>query len=111
MNPQAGTSIFSIDQVPPQIYYTIDKMKSGEFSKPVPAQESGKKGYRIIQLLSKTEPHKADIINDYSKIQMAAMQAKQAEMIKKWIDDCIGKTYVKIDDEFKSCVFTNDWTN
>ncbi len=38
VNRQSGTSIFSIDQVDPQIYYSIDKMEPGDISAAVPAQ-------------------------------------------------------------------------
>lgn len=110
VNPQGGTSIFNIDQVNPQIYYSIDKMKTGEVSEPVPAQEQdGKRGYRIIKLLSKTEPHKADLKTDYSKIQNAALQSKSAETINDWINARTKQTYIKIDEAYKNCEFRNTW--
>jgi len=110
VNRQTGTSTFSIDQVDPQIYYSIDKMKSGDISEPVPAQTpDGKRGYRIIKLLSKTEPHKATLNTDYSKIQNAALQSKNAETVTEWINTKTGQTYIKIDDEYKNCDFTNTW--
>jgi peptidyl-prolyl cis-trans isomerase SurA len=110
VNRQTGTSIFSIDQVDPQIYYSIDKMKPGEVSEPVPAQtQDGKKGYRIIKLLTKTEPHKATLNTDYSKIQNAALGSKNAETVQKWIADKTNQTYIKIEDEYKDCDFSNTW--
>jgi peptidyl-prolyl cis-trans isomerase SurA len=111
VNPQSGTSTFSIDQVDPQIFYTIDKMKPGETSTPVPAQGAdGKKGYRIIKLLTKTEPHKASLKTDYSKIQNAALSTKQAKKTNEWIKSKVANTYMKLDEEFKNCNFQNDWT-
>lgn len=110
VNPQSGTTTFSIDQVDPQIFYTIDKMKTGEVSKPVPAQaRDGKKGYRIIKLLTKTEPHKASLERDYSKIQNAALSNKQNIHTKKWIQSKINNTYIKIDEAYKNCNFQNNW--
>jgi peptidyl-prolyl cis-trans isomerase SurA len=112
VNMQTGTSVFNIDQVDPQIYYTIDKMKPGEYSEPVPAQtQDGGKGYRIIKLLTKTEPHKADIITDYSKIQNAALQKKQSEVIKNWIAKKAKQTYINIDEEYINCKLRNNWIN
>lgn len=112
VNPQTGTSVFSIDQVDPQIYYAIEKMKPKEISKPIPAQGTdGKKGYRIIKLLTKTEPHKADITTDYAKIQSAALQTKQSEVIQKWIEGKTQQTYIKIDEEFNNCGLRNKWIN
>ena len=110
VNPQTGTSIFNIDQVNPQVYYTIDKMKPGEVYKPVPAQsQDGKKGYRIIKLITKTEPHKATFESDYSKIQNAALANKQNKATKKWIIGKVGQTYIKIQDDYKKCQFENSW--
>ena len=112
VNPQTGTSVFSVDQVNPQVFYTIDKMKPGEVSASVPAQGiDGRKGYRIIKLITKTEPHKADISTDYSKIQAAALQTKQAEEIQKWIAGKSQQTYIKIDEEFSTCDLQNKWIN
>lgn len=110
VNPQTGTSLFNIDQVNPQVFYSIDKMKPAEISKPVPAQgRDGKKGYRIIKLITKTEPHKASIDTDYSKIQNAALANIQNDVTKKWITGKVNQTYIKLDDDYKGCSFENKW--
>lgn len=110
VNPQTGTSIFEIEDVDPQIYYIVENMKSGEISKPFPAETAdGKKGYRIIKLINKTEPHKATFETDYAKIHEAAMATKNIEAINNWINEKLKVSYVKIDDEFKSCEYENNW--
>ena len=112
VNPQTGTSVFEIDQVDPQIYYIVENMKAGEISKPVPAEAvDGKKGYRILKLISKTEPHKASFETDYAKIQEAALSTKHNEAINAWVATKLPITYIKIDDEFKGCGFENNWIN
>ncbi|PCI94002.1 MAG: peptidylprolyl isomerase, partial [Flavobacteriales bacterium] len=110
VNPQTGTSIFDIDQVNPQVYYSIDKMNIGGVSKPVPSQaQDGRKGYRIIKLITKTEPHKATFEADYSKVQNAALADKQNKATKKWTVSKMKNTYIKMDDEYKACQFQNSW--
>lgn len=110
VNPNAGNSVFLIDQVNPQIYYSIEKMSVGEISLPVPAQgQDGKKGYRIIKLITKTDPHKANLDQDYDKIQNAALVSKQNENTSKWINNKISQTYIKLDDDYKTCEFENVW--
>ncbi|MBI2281648.1 MAG: peptidylprolyl isomerase [Bacteroidetes bacterium] len=112
VNPQTGTSVFEIDQVDPQIYYIVENMKAGEISKPVPAESfDGKKGYRIIKLISKTEPHKASFETDYAKIQEAALTTKHNEATNVWVTSKLSSTYIKIEDEFKGCGFENNWIN
>jgi peptidyl-prolyl cis-trans isomerase SurA len=110
VNPNTGTALFSIDQVNPQVYYTIDKMKPGEVFKPVPSQErDGSKGYRIIKLITKTEPHKATFENDYAKVQAAALANKQNSVTKKWIEGKVYHTYIKLEGNYKNCNFQNKW--
>ena len=110
VNPNSGTAIFSIDQVNPQVYYTIDKMKPGEVFKPVPSQErDGGKGYRIIKLITKTVPHKATFENDYSKVQAAALANKQNLVTKEWIKAKVYHTYIKIEADYENCNFQNKW--
>jgi len=110
VNPQTGLSLFNIDQVNPQVYYSIDKMNPGEIVKPVPAQSrEGRKGYRIIKLITKTLPHKATFDTDYSKIQGAALANMQNKATRNWIIGKVGQTYIKLDDSYKNCDFENTW--
>ena len=110
VNPQTGTSIFYIDQVNPQVYYTLEKMEVGTTSFPVPAQTvDGKKGYRIIKLIKKSEPHRATLDSDYDKVQNAALVYKQNEATRTWIKSKIKGTYIKLSDDFTSCDFDNNW--
>lgn len=110
VNPQTGTSIFYIDQVNPQVYYTLEKMEVGTTSLPVPAQTvDGKKGYRIIKLIKKSEPHRATLDSDYDKVQNAALVYKQNEATRTWIKSKIKGTYIKLSDDFTSCEFDNNW--
>ncbi|MBL4576792.1 MAG: peptidylprolyl isomerase, partial [Opitutaceae bacterium] len=112
VNPQTGTSTFNIDQVNPQVFYTIDKMDVGEVYTPVPAQlQDGNKGYRIIKLITKTKPHKASFDTDYAKIQNAALASKQSEATSTWIKGKINQTYIKIDDGYKDCKLQNNWVS
>lgn len=110
VNPQTGTAYFNLDEVEPQVYYTLEKLEEGEISKPVPAQSpDGKKGYRIIKLMSKTEPHKASLETDYAKIYQAALTAKENEKTMDWIKNKLDDTYVHISNEYKKCNFENPW--
>lgn len=110
-NPATGTTNFNIDEVDPQVFYTLDKLQPGEISKPVPAQSNdGKKGYRIIKLITKTPPHKATLEGDYSKIQNAALAGKENQETLKWIKEKLKSTYVTISAEYNKCPFQNNWT-
>lgn len=113
VNPQTGTTKFEMDQVSqvdPSLFFVIDKMEPGDISKPVVVQlPDGSSAYRIVKLLSRSAPHKANLKDDYQRIQDAALSEKQGKTIMDWINKNISKTYIKIDDDYKNCDFDNNW--
>lgn len=112
-NPQTGTSRFEMDQlgmIDPKLFLTVEKMKTGEYSRPVRSiSPDGKESYNIYFLKARTEPHVANLQDDYQKIQQAALMNKQNTMIDQWIGSKLAKTYVKIHDDFSDCPFLHDW--
>lgn len=112
-NPQTSTSRFEMDQlsmIDPKLFLTMEKMKPGEYSKPVRSfSPDGKESYNIYYLKSRTEPHIANLQDDYQKIQQAALMNKQNTVIDDWIGSKLSKTYVKIHDDFTDCPFLHDW--
>ena len=110
INPQTGSSMFDIDQVSPQLFFIIDKMKEGEISKPVAFEmPDGTKGFRIVKLVKRTEPHRASLKTDYDMLQQAALNNKKNKVLKKWIANKTKSTYIQISDTYKECDFENDW--
>jgi len=110
INPQTGSSLFDIDQVSPQLFFIIDNMKEGEISKPVAFEmPDGTKGFRIVKLVKRTEPHRASLKTDYDMLQQAALNAKKNKVLKKWIANKTQSTYIQISDTYKNCSFENDW--
>ncbi|NVO03835.1 MAG: peptidylprolyl isomerase [Bacteroidetes bacterium] len=112
VNPQSGSSKFKPDELDPSVFFVIDKLKNGEFSKPVPMKtEDGKQAYRILYLKSKTEPHRANLNDDYDSIQEMALNEKRSKAIAEWINVKAAATYINIVDEFKKCNFQSKWIN
>jgi len=110
INPMTGTSLFESDQLDPKVFFVIDKLEAEELSTPVQFQtEENKDAYRIIYLKNRTEPHKANLKDDYDKLQQWALEEKKQEEIQHWIKDKATKTYVKISDNYKECEFVNSW--
>ncbi len=104
-----GTT-FEAEQLDPQVSFTIDKMQVGELSNPVPMKTKDQKdAYRLLYLKSKTQPHKANLEDDYARIQQWALQDKQMKAINKWIDEKAKDTYLRIVDEYKNCPFEHKW--
>jgi len=110
LNPYSGSTLFEADDLDPQVSFVIDKLEVGQISDPVPMKtEEGKDAYRILMLKKKSIPHKANLKDDYSRIQILALQQKKQESIDKWIRNKSKSAYVNIGDSFNSCTFDFDW--
>lgn len=113
MNMATGEPKFQMDelnQIDPGLFFVMDKMEPGDISKPVLKQnDDGSKVYRIVKLLSISEPHRANLKDDYERIQQAARSEKENKIIAEWMANKIKSTYVKIDEEYNTCSYDYDW--
>lgn len=110
VNPQTGSTIFQAEQLDPQISFVIEKMNVGEISNPVPLKTEDKEdAYQIVLLKKKTLPHRANLKEDYSKIQMWTEGNKKQKVIDEWINENAKTTYVRIIEQYKDCEFQHDW--
>lgn len=110
VNPATGNTFFEIGDLEPDIYFTIDTMDVGGISAPFQFRDQvGETYYRIVQLQSRTSPHKANLKQDYSKIQQAAIESKKSEFISSWIKDKVDATYIDIDPMFNQCPVLDKW--
>jgi len=110
MNQETGTNSFTIDQLTPDIYFAIDKLAIGTLSEPLPySAPDGTRGFRVFYLKSRTAPHKANLTDDYSRIQNAALNLKRVELVQTWFTKTREKTYVKIDESYLSCDNLTRW--
>ena len=102
INPASGNTYFEIADLEPDVYFTIDTMEVGEYSQPFTYTDPrGEIFFRIVQLQSRSEPHRASLERDYSKIQAAAIEQKKMTYLQEWIKSKIDETYIYIDDRFK----------
>ncbi len=102
-NDKTGDTFWETADLPYQIYFAIEDLEPGDVSEVLEFEERGEKIYKIIQLHSKTKPHKASLETDYSKIQNFAKESKKNEYFNNWVEQKIDKTLITIIDDFKSC--------
>ena len=101
---------FDMSQVDPQVFFTIDKMEVGEISDPVIMQNpDGSRSYRLIKLVSRSEPHVADLKQDWQLISTATENVKRSEVINDWVGRHVKSTYIRLDKEYETCAFDHDW--
>jgi peptidyl-prolyl cis-trans isomerase SurA len=99
-----GSPIISIDQMGKDEVVIIDKMKQGEYSAPFSfVDERGKKGVRILYLISRTEPHRENLKDDYSKIAERALAEKKEKFLEQWFRKHVKDFYLQVDQDYKSC--------
>jgi len=93
-----GSTFVTIDMLDKAMVGLVTKMKVGEYSKPVEYEsEQGKKGVRIVHLKSRTEPHRLNMNDDYSKISQFALEEKKSKTLDKWLQGHLPMYYVNID--------------
>lgn len=93
-----GSTYVTIDQMDKEMVTTLSKMNVGEISQPIAyTSEQGKKGVRIIYLKSRSQPHRMNMQDDYSKISQLALEEKKAIALDKWIRAMIPTYYIMVD--------------
>ena len=112
-NPMTGAPVFDAEQlssIDQRLFLTVDNMKPGDISKAAKTTSpDGKEAYNLFFLKSQTEPHVANMQDDYQRIQLAALAEKKNKAIEKWINDKAAKTYIRIDEAYKDCPFAHRW--
>jgi peptidyl-prolyl cis-trans isomerase SurA len=110
INPQTGTTKFEMDQLDPQVSFAIDRLEVGDISNAVPMKtEDSKDAYRILMLKSRTEPHRANLKEDYNRIYNWTLEYKQEEKIREWVNKNTGNAFIKINDRYQDCPFEFEW--
>jgi peptidyl-prolyl cis-trans isomerase SurA len=100
---QSGTSV-TIDELDKDMVKDLNKLKIGEYSPPTEfADPNGKKGVRLVVILSKTEPHRENLKDDYNKVAMRAIEEKKSVAVEKWFQSKLPTYYVMVDPEYAGC--------
>jgi peptidyl-prolyl cis-trans isomerase SurA len=108
VNPVDNSTMFELDELQPSEYEALRNMNVGEISDPFESQdENAKTVYKIMKISKSTKPHKANIKDDYILLQRYALEAKKQDVLKEWINEKIGTTFIHIDGSFQGCVFAN----
>jgi len=110
-NQKNQSTFFETKDLTPEIYFALEDLETGEISQPLELKsQAGETQYQLIKLLTKTKPHRADLKEDYSRIQEFAKESKKSEYINKWLQDKIKSNYIFIDDYYLSaCPNLESW--
>jgi len=108
---RSGASQLEVDQLDPQLALMTDSLKQGAISQPQQYKTpQGEISTRIVLMKSRTAPHKANLLDDYSKIQNVAKAQKEQERLDAWITERLPSYYLKIDPDYNSCPGLRKWS-
>jgi peptidyl-prolyl cis-trans isomerase SurA len=105
-----GNTLLDIDQLDKDLVLMLKDLSVGEYSQPaVFTDDRGKKGLRIIYLISKSQPHRENLKDDYSTVAAKALEDKKNDVLNKWFEQKMPTYYIKVDDEYKDCDDVKKW--
>ena len=104
LNNETGSTLLEVNKIDPSLFLLVDTLKIDAITPSIMYQaEDGTPAFRIVKLVSRTDAHIADIKVDYDKMQNAARADKEEEVLQKWFDKNLKKTYLMVTDEYKQC--------
>jgi len=109
-SPLFQSTLFEMDQLEKADLEVIKnkKMKIGEISDPYESRdEKGRIVYKIIKLKSQSDPHRANLKDDYNFLSTLALNEKVSRIITEWVNEKIETSYIYIDESFKRCGLSN----
>ncbi len=103
-NPRSGNTFFEISDLETSVFFAIDGLNEGDIAHSIQFKgQDGSDLFRLVQLVSRSKPHKADLKLDYGKIQSAALEQKKGDYTEKWVLEKLNTTYLGIGDLFQGC--------
>ncbi|MDR1667162.1 MAG: peptidylprolyl isomerase [Bacteroidales bacterium] len=108
INPSDNSTLFELNQLGKTDYEVIKNMKVGEISAPFESvDEKNKPIFKIVKIKSLSDPHRANLKDDYAFLQQMTHNAKTMSVINKWVNEKIANSYIYIDDQFRRCGLSN----
>lgn len=111
INPETNTTRLAPDKIDRLLFFQVDSMKMNTVSSPLLMTTSDNKpAYRIVKVKSRTQPHKANLKEDYQKIQEVALSEKQNKVLSEWVEKKKKATYIHINQEYTGCDILKHWS-
>lgn len=112
-NFETGTTKFEVSQLDRDLYNAVKDLNAGDISAPAFFRTfDQKEAFRLVRLINRIEPHKANLKDDYQRIKGFALQEKQQRVVQEWTDERIEQTYIKVNVNYVSgCTIDDRWLN
>jgi peptidyl-prolyl cis-trans isomerase SurA len=109
-NPDTQDYSFELTKMDPEIYSQVQNLKDNDVS--LVLQDSDRVNpvkFKILTVTDRIDEHTADFAKDYLKIKALTLEDKRIGIIKKWQEEKIMDTYIKLNGEHRSCDFKSNW--
>lgn len=109
VNQQNNTTRFEMADLPQEVAKVVNGLSVGELSKPfiMIDPKLNREVVAMVKLTNRIEGHKANVGDDYQTIKEMYENKLRQEKLKRWLEDKIKDTYVRIEDGWKNCEFTH----
>ncbi|HLS95888.1 peptidylprolyl isomerase [Sphingobacterium sp. FBM7-1] len=109
-NPEDNSPLIPINRLDKETFTAIDPLEVGQYSKSfISADQTGEQVYKFIYLKSRIAPHKANLEQDFAKIQEAASQDKVNRELSEWFEQRKKNTFIDINEDFLRCDVLKPW--
>lgn len=107
INPYDQSTKFEVQSIAPEINRQIEQMNQGDISKAfmMKNERLGIDFFTVVKLKSKTQPHRANISDDYELLQLILENKKREESFFDWIKRKQRETYISISPSWSNCSF------
>ncbi len=105
-NKATASSHFSLEELPVDVARVVDGLKVGDMSQPFTwVLDNGRAVCAIAKLKSRTDAHIATVNDDYVTLSAMYQARLSEERIQEWIRQKQKTTYVRINEDSRSCEF------
>jgi len=82
-----------LEQLPKDLYPVVSSMKAGDISEPTKLPVGSQYGYSMVWVKKRTPAHKANLDQDYRRIETVASNFKRQKDYAAWLEDLKKKIY------------------
>jgi len=109
-DPQTGNTLLDMTRLDAGMVLMLDSLKQGDYSAPhIFLTDSHDRSCRIVYLRSRTKPHRANLQDDYSRLQEVALVQKKNQKMISWVNAKLPSYYLMIAPEYRTCPILKDW--
>src|SRR5690606_13113611 len=112
MNEEDHSGLIPVDRLDRETFTAIDPLEVGQYSKSFLSKDRmDNQVYKFMYLKSRVAPHKANLEQDFAKIQEAARQDKINRKLSEWFEQRKENTFIDINSDFMQCDELKLWIN